>query len=150
MQLSFLLSLLPVLALAAPAPVLQPRAGTLIPGRYIVRLQNQGLQTILEGALKLLKKDPAHVYKFGNFSGFAAEISDEIVELLRNFPGVEYIEHDAVVKANLGVIDDIEKRAYTTQSSATWGLGRVSNQNTGSTSYAYDTTAGANSCVYVI
>ncbi|KAJ8118782.1 hypothetical protein OPT61_g311 [Boeremia exigua] len=153
MQLSLLLSLLPVLALAAPAPVIQPRAGTPIPGRYIVRLKNQGLQLILESALKLLKKEPAHVYKFGNFGGFAAELSDDVVQLLQNLPGVEYIEQDAVVTANLGVaddIDDIEKRAYVTQSSSTWGLGRISHQNKGTTTYTYDSTAGENTCVYVI
>lgn len=158
MQLSFLLSLLPVLALAAPAPVvrlqpapiLRPQAGDPIPGRYIVRLQNQGLPTILEGALKLIKTEPAHVYRFGNFFGFAAEIDDDIVDLLSNFPGVEYIEQDAVVKANLGQSEGIEKRAYITQSSSTWGLGRISRQTTGATSYTYDSTAGSNTCVYVI
>ncbi|KAF2626159.1 oryzin precursor [Macroventuria anomochaeta] len=150
MQLTLLLSLLPAMALALPAPVLQPRAGTPIPGKYIVKLKNQNLQVLIEDALKLLKKDPAHVYQFGNFGGFAAEMSDDIVKLLQNFPGVDYIEQDAVVKANLGEIENIEKRAYVTQSSATWGLGRISHQNTGSTSYTYDSTAGANTCVYII
>lgn len=150
MQLTLLLSLLPALAAALPAPVLEPRAGTPIPGKYIVKLQNQNLQTALEGALKLLKKDPAHVYQFGNFGGFAAEISDDIVKLLQNLPGVDYIEQDAIIKANLGEIENIEKKAYTTQSSATWGLGRISHTNPGTTSYTYDSTAGANTCVYII
>ncbi|KAF9700167.1 hypothetical protein EKO04_001627 [Ascochyta lentis] len=150
MQLTLLLSLLPALAFALPAPVLQPRAGTPIPGRFIVKLQNQNLQTLFEGALKLLKKDPAHVYQFGNFGGFAAEMSDDVVKLLRNFPGVEYIEQDAVVQANLGEIEHLEKKAYVTQSSSTWGLARISHKARGSTSYTYDSTAGANTCVYII
>ena len=154
MQLTLLLSLLPALALAAPAPVpapvLLPREGSPIPGKYIVKMQNKNLQTLIEGALKLLQKDPAHVYQFGNFGGFAAEMSDDIVKLLRVYPGVEYIEQDSIIKANLGEIEHVEKKAYTTQSSATWGLGRISHQNTGSTSYTYDSTAGANTCVYVI
>lgn len=150
MQLSLLLSLLPALALAAPAPIIQPRAGSPIPGKYIVRLENQNLQNILEAALKLLPKDPAHVYNFGNFNGFAAEINDNVVKLLQQLPGVSYIEQDAVVKANLGEVENIEKRAYTTQSSATWGLGRISHQSPGTTSYTYDSTAGSGSCVYVI
>jgi subtilisin family serine protease len=151
MQLTLLLSLLPALAAALPAPVLEPRAGTPIPGKYIVKLQNQNIQKFLETALSYLKKDPAHVYQFGNFGGFAAEMSDDIVKVLQNLPGVDYIERDAVIKANLGEIEDtIEKKAYTTQSSATWGLGRISHANPGTTSYTYDTSAGANTCVYVI
>ncbi|KAJ4320634.1 hypothetical protein N0V94_003282 [Neodidymelliopsis sp. IMI 364377] len=150
MQLTLLLSLLPAMALAMPAPVVLPRAGTPIPGKYIVKMQNQNLQLLIEGALKLLKKDPAHVYSFGNFGGFAADMSDDIVQLIRNLPGVEYIEQDAVVQANLGEVEHIEKRAYVTQSSSTWGLARISHKAKGSTSYTYDSTAGANTCVYVI
>ncbi|KAG9203157.1 subtilisin-like serine protease [Epicoccum nigrum] len=150
MQLSLLLSLLPALALAAPAPIIQPRAGSPIPGRYIVRLKNENLQNVLENALKLLPKDPAHVYQFEGFTGFAAEINDNIVKLLQAFPGVSYIEQDAVIKANLGEFENVEKRAYTTQSSATWGLGRISHQSPGTSSYTYDSTAGAGTCVYVI
>lgn len=150
MRLALLYTLLPALAVAAPAPSLPPRAGTPIPGRYIVRLQNQGLQGILDGALKLLNKAPIHIYQFGDFSGFAADIDGDIVNLLRLHPGVQYIEQDAVVTANLGELDVIEKRAYTTQSPATWGLGRISHQSKGATNYTYDTTAGANTCVYVI
>lgn len=150
MQFSLLLSLLPALALAAPAPIVQPRAGSPIPGRYIVRLQNDNFQTILASALKLLPKDPAHIYQFEGFSGFAAELADNIVDLIRALPGVSYIEQDAVVNANLGKIENIQKRAYTTQSSATWGLGRISHQSPGNSSYTYDTTAGSGTCVYVI
>jgi hypothetical protein len=87
MKLSVLLALLP-LALAAPAPVIVPRAGAPIPGRYIVKMKNQNLQQLIDTALKLLKKDPAHVYGFGNFGGFAADMSDDIVQLIRNLPGV--------------------------------------------------------------
>ncbi|KAJ4354772.1 hypothetical protein N0V95_003545 [Ascochyta clinopodiicola] len=150
MQLTLLLSLLPAVAFALPAPVLQPRAGSPIPGQYIVKLQNQNLQAIIEGALKLLKTDPIHVYQFGDFGGFAAEISDDIVQLLRVFPGVQYIEQDAIVKANLGEIEHLEKKAYVTQASSTWGLARISHKARGTTSYTYDSTAGANTCVYVI
>lgn len=87
MKLSLLISLLPV-ALALPAPVIVPRAGTPIPGRYIVKMKNQNLQTVINNALKLLRKDPAHVYNFGGFGGFAADMADDIVDLLRNLPGV--------------------------------------------------------------
>ncbi|EUC31048.1 hypothetical protein COCVIDRAFT_18802 [Bipolaris victoriae FI3] len=149
MKLSLLLALLPV-ALALPAPVIVPRAGTPIPGRYIVKLKNQNLENLINTALKLLKKDPTHVYKFGGFGGFSADITDDIVELLRNLPGVDYIEQDAVVQANLGVEVELEKKAYTTQSSAPWGLARISSQSRGTTSYTYDTSGGEGTCSYVI
>jgi subtilisin family serine protease len=60
---------------------------------------------------------------------------------------VESIEQDAIVKANLG---EIEKRAFVTQSSSTWGLARISSATPGKTSYTYDSSAGADTCVYVI
>jgi subtilisin family serine protease len=65
---------------------------------------------------------------------------------------VEYVEQDAIVKANLGEFDHLEKKAYVTQSSSTWGLSRISHQNrqSGSYSYTYDDSAGAGTCVYVV
>lgn len=136
-----------ILPLAFGAPVLYPRAGQAVPGKWIVKMNNDVLDDIVEEALKLLTKDPEHVYGFGKYKGFAAEISDDIVELLSKLPGVDYIEQDAIVKANLG---EVEKRAYVTQGSSTWGLGRISHVNSGTSSYTYDDSAGANACVYVI
>ncbi|KAH7396922.1 subtilisin-like protease [Phaeosphaeria sp. MPI-PUGE-AT-0046c] len=151
MKLSILLALLP-LALAAPAPMIVPRAGSPIPGRYIVKMKNENLQNLIDTALKLLRKDPAHVYGFGTFGGFAADMADDIVDLMRNLPGVEYVEQDAVVKANLGEFDTLDKKAYVTQSSSTWGLSRLSHvtRQTGSYSYTYDSSAGAGTCVYIV
>lgn len=63
---------------------------------------------------------------------------------------VEYLEQDAVVTASLGEIEHLERRAYVTQSSSTWGLSRISHRARGSTSYTYDSSAGADTCVYVI
>jgi subtilisin family serine protease len=65
---------------------------------------------------------------------------------------VEYVEQDAIVQANLGEFDHLEKKAYVTQSSSTWGLSRISHQNrqSGSYSYTYDDSAGAGTCVYVV
>jgi hypothetical protein len=56
---------------------------------------------------------------------------------------VEYVEQDAIVQANLGEFDHLEKKAYVTQSSSTWGLSRISHQNrqSGSYSYTYDDSA---------
>lgn len=87
MKLSLLLALLP-LALAAPAPMIVPRAGSPIPGKYIVKVQNKDVQALIDAALKFLSKQPEHVYTFGGFGGFAAEMADDIVDLIRNLPGV--------------------------------------------------------------
>jgi len=151
MQLSLLLALLP-LALAAPAPMIRPRAGSAIPGRYIVKVKNQNVQSLINIALSMLNKDPHHVYEFGNFGGFSADMADDIVDLIRNLPGVDYVEQDAVVTANLGEVVDLEKKALTTQSSSTYGLSRISHatRQSGSYSYVYDSTAGAGTCVYII
>lgn len=149
MKLSLLLALLPVV-LALPAPIIVPRAGSPIPGKFIVKMKNENVQELINTALKLLNKDPAHVYNFGKFGGFAAELNDNLVQILRNLPGVEYIEQDAVVQANLGNDIHLEKKAYVTQASSTWGLARISHQARGSTSYIYDSSAGADTCSYVI
>jgi subtilisin family serine protease len=67
-----------------------------------------------------------------------------------NATQVEWVEQDATVTATLGEVDHLEKRAYVSQSSASWSLARISRKVRGSTSYIYDSTAGANTCVYVI
>lgn len=90
MKLSVLLALLP-LALAAPAPLILPRAGSPIPGKYIVKMKNENLQQIMTAAMKLLQKDPEHTYGFGGFGGFSAAMSDDIVKLIRNLPGVSLL-----------------------------------------------------------
>ncbi|KAH7135755.1 peptidase S8/S53 domain-containing protein [Dendryphion nanum] len=150
MRFELLLAALPF-ALAAPtisprAPLIVPRNGSPIPGKFIVKFKNDALNDIFERAVGFLKNGAEHKFEFGNFKGFSAEIDDSIVDLLRLLPGVEWIEQDAVIKASF----NIEKRAYVTQSSATWGLGRLSSVNRGSSTYKYDDTAGAGTCAYII
>lgn len=146
MRFDILLALLP---LALGAPVLTPRAGQVIPGKYIVKFKDSEFTTAVEGAIGLLKKAPAHVYGFGKFKGFAAEMSDDMVKRISALPTVEYIEKDAIVNA-FEDEDILEKKTYVTQSSSTWGLGRISHANKGTSSYTYDDSAGANTCSYVI
>ncbi|KAF2258773.1 subtilisin-like serine protease-like protein PR1A [Lojkania enalia] len=143
MRLSLLLAILP---LALGAPVITPRAGQIIPGKYIVKLKNDAFEDLLSTALNFLDKEPEHVFGFGKFKGFSGEMSDTVVSILQSLPSVEYIEKDAIVQH----MDHLVDRAYVTQSSATWGLGRISHVNTGSTSYTYDSSAGADTCSYVI
>lgn len=40
--------------------------------------------------------------------------------------------------------------AYVTQSSAPWGIARLSHKTGSSSSYVYDSSAGADTCAYVI
>jgi subtilisin family serine protease len=74
---------------------------------------------------------------------------------------VAYIEKDTVVYALDMPTADVMARgeeeravlaekALTTQTGAPWGLGRISHRAKGSTSYIYDTTAGAGVTVYVV
>lgn len=88
----FELVLAAALPLALAAPVITPRAGQVIPGKYIVKFKNDALQDVVEGALALLKKSPDHVYSFGKYKGIAGEISDSVVELLAALPGVSYLQ----------------------------------------------------------
>lgn len=53
---------------------------------------------------------------------------------------VAYIEKDAKVYAS----------ALTSQTGATWGLGRISHRAQDSTTYIYDSTAGSGTTVYVV
>jgi hypothetical protein len=169
MRFEALLALVP---LAIAAPVLTPREGTVVPNRYIVKFKDAEISTAVDLAISLLPKAPRHVYSFGKFKGFAAEFDESVLKTIKALPSVsslqqllssnliefqvEYIEKDAVIKA----WDDetllerakssLEKRAYVTQSSSTWGLGRVSHVNRGTSSYTYDDSAGAGTCSYVI
>ncbi|XP_054752694.1 extracellular serine proteinase-like [Lytechinus pictus] len=102
---TFIVLLLAVAASARLAPLLTQR--NRIPGRYIVKLKSgekaEDMISTLSGVNVLYK------YKTV-FSGFAAQLSDRMVQKLRESPAVEYIEEDGVVFAN---------------SVESWGLDRV-------------------------
>jgi subtilisin family serine protease len=50
----------------------------------------------------------------------------------------------------LGRLSRFSKRTLQTQSPGIWGLGRISHHANSISSYIYDSTAGQNTCVYVI
>ncbi|KAH7312683.1 alkaline phosphatase [Stachybotrys elegans] len=140
MKFSAILAVLP-LALAAPqkrAPLHVPRDVDLIEGHYIVKLKapEGEFRTAVDSVVSSIVADADHVYE--NFGGFAATLTPEEVEALRSNPAVEFIEQDA------------EVHTFATQTGAPWGLARLSNTNTGSTTYTYDDTAGAGTCAYII
>ena len=94
---STLLALLP-LALAAPAPagpldrrapIISPRGVEIIPGKYIVKLKEGSDNTALEKAIALLTKATAkYVYSNDKFKGFASDLDDLTLDILRSLPQV--------------------------------------------------------------
>ncbi|KAK3365500.1 alkaline protease-like protein [Lasiosphaeria ovina] len=150
---SALLCLLP-LALAAPAPVpgpeplaprapvIQPREGKLVPGKYIVKLKDGASNEALDAVIsKFASIKPDHVYKASSkFKGFASKIDSATLAKIQAIPDVEYIEQEAIFTIN----------TYVSQTGAPWGLGRISHHAKGSTTYVYDDSAGLGTCAYVI
>ncbi|KAF2008663.1 subtilisin-like serine protease-like protein PR1A [Aaosphaeria arxii CBS 175.79] len=150
MLFQYLLATLP-LALAGPvikprAPVITPREGRIIPDKYIVKFKNDALGDVLNKAIEFLNKEPEHIYGFAGYKGFAAEFKEDILDLITALPGVDYVEKDAIMTANLG----LQSRAEETQSDAPWGLARLSSAEPGTTTYNYDSSAGEGSCAYII
>ncbi|KAI1743572.1 subtilisin-like protease PR1K [Xylaria scruposa] len=123
---------------SSPAPLLKPRNGDVIEGKYIVKMKsNSGVQ-ILETHKNMVASKVDYTYNSNQFTGFAASMTTEEVEALQNMPDVEYIEHDAIV------------RASATQTGADWGLARLSNTSPSSSTYTYDDSAGEGVCAYVV
>ena len=58
------------------------------------------------------------------------------------------VEPDYIM--HLSIEEPIEKRALTTQTGSTWGLGRISHRARGSTSYIYDSSAGSGTYGYIV
>ncbi|KAI1754385.1 subtilisin-like protease PR1K [Xylaria castorea] len=143
MRSAAILAALP-LALAAPsersspAPLLKPRNGDVIEGKYIVKMKSSSGVQILEAHKNMVASKVDYTYNSNQFAGFAASMTAEEVEALQNMPDVEYIEHDAIV------------RLSATQAGADWGLARLSNTSPDSSTYTYDDSAGEGVCAYIV
>ncbi|OAA45778.1 cuticle-degrading protease bassiasin I precursor [Beauveria brongniartii RCEF 3172] len=139
MRLSIIAAALP-LAISAPvvepAPLIEARGQT-IAGKYIVKLKDSATIGIMDAKSKVQTTE--HIYE-NVMKGFSARLNQEQVDRLRHDPDVESIEQDAIVSIN----------AIVRQTGAPWGLGRISHRARGATTYDYDSTAGAGTCVYVI
>ncbi|KAI0539855.1 subtilisin-like protease PR1K [Xylaria digitata] len=123
---------------ASPAPLLKPRNADVIEGKYIVKMKSSSGLQVLEAHKSLVSSKVDYTYNSHKFTGFSASMTAEEVEALQNMPDVEYIEHDAIV------------RASATQTNADWGLARLSNTSPDSTTYTYDDSAGEGVCAYVV
>ncbi|KAI0200716.1 subtilisin-like protease PR1K [Astrocystis sublimbata] len=123
---------------ASPAPLIRPQNGDIIEGKFIVKMKSTAGVSVLETHKNMVSAKADFTYNSHRFSGFAASMTADEVEALQNMPDVEYIEHDAVVKAS------------ATQNGADWGLARLSNTSPKNTTYTYDESAGEGVCAYIV
>ncbi|KAL8337736.1 hypothetical protein RB601_006826 [Gaeumannomyces tritici] len=75
-----------------------------------------------------------------DFHAYVGTFDEATIEAIRNNPDVADVEADQIYTLD----------AITSQSGATWGLGSISSHNSGSTTYRYDSSAGAGGFVYVV
>ncbi|KAM0664717.1 hypothetical protein ACQRIU_006575 [Beauveria bassiana] len=148
MRLSFLLSLLPLVAAspagkrAEPAPILSARSETkdIIADKYIVKFKEGSSLAGLEEAFESVGEKPDTVYSEGVFIGFAGKMSSLTLEAVRQHPDVEYIEQASLMSA----------QGYITQGRSSWGPARISHRKPNSNQYNYDESAGEGTCSYII
>ncbi|KAI1475039.1 hypothetical protein K445DRAFT_72960 [Daldinia sp. EC12] len=155
----FLGALLPA-AIAAPTPASQQKK-EIIPNKYIVTLKEGVTSADFKShvnwarsvhARSLNKRDTAGVereYNIASFNAYAGEFDEETLEQIKNHPDVAEIEEDQVYYL-VDETPELSKKALTTQTGATWGLGTVSHRTSGSTSYIYDSSAGQGTFAYII
>ncbi|KAK0385676.1 hypothetical protein NLU13_6853 [Sarocladium strictum] len=150
----FLGALLPAV-LAAPAP----RAPEVIPGKYIITLKenvkpDSHLSWVTDVHTRSLsKRDTVGVentYDIGKWHAYAGEFDEATIEEIKSNPEVASVEPDYVQYLWFEEGEQIQDRALTTQTGAPWGLGSISHRTSGSTSYIYDTSAGADTYAYVV
>ncbi|KAL7620538.1 hypothetical protein AAE478_009533 [Parahypoxylon ruwenzoriense] len=156
----FIGALLPAAFAAPTAPIAQQKR-EVIPNKYIVTLKEgitaETFKTHLNWARdvhsrSLSKRDTVgieHEYHISNFNAYAGEFDKETLEQIKVHPDVVEIEEDQVWYL-YDEAPEVSKRALTTQTGATWGLGTVSHRTSGSTSYVYDSSAGSGTYAYIV
>ncbi|KAM0278699.1 hypothetical protein ACHAQH_004992 [Verticillium albo-atrum] len=144
--------LLGLLPFAAAAPLARDDTTPDVSNKYIVTLKpgisTDSVATHLNWVSDVHKRslgrrDLAGVektYDIKNFHGYSGTFDETVVEELKNSPDVAAVEPDQIYTLS----------AYTTQTGATYGLGSISSRTSGSTTYRYDTSAGAGTFAYVV
>ncbi|KAF9645591.1 subtilisin-like protein [Thelephora ganbajun] len=137
-------------ALAAPSPLVPVKKTTdAIPGRYIVTFKyTVGHLDGVSSVTGNIGSQSKVTHQWGFINGLAGTFTDADLEVLRYNPNVASIEQDGYAHT----------QSVVTQTDATWGLGRISSQtslagqdpNALSYAYNYDSSAGANTDVYII
>ncbi|WQF76095.1 Putative peptidase S8 propeptide/proteinase inhibitor I9 [Colletotrichum destructivum] len=151
-------ALLPAV-LAAPA-VYRRSEPEAVPGKYIVTLKEDAVN--VESHLNwvtdvhrrsLGKRDTVGIenkFNISNWNAYSGEFDDATIEEIKASPEVAIVEPDYYMYLFDDVDAELSERALTTQSGAPWGLGATSHRSPGSTSYIYDTSAGADTFAYVV
>lgn len=156
-------ALLPAV-LAAPAPI--TKRDDIIPGKFIVTLKPGVDAAAVESHLtwvndvhkrSFAKRDTAGIekkYEIKDWKAYAGEFDEATIAEIKANPDVALVEPDTIAYLWYDVEevheDTLEKKALTTQTGATWGLGAISHRSGSSTSYIYDTTAGENTYAYIV
>jgi len=140
-----------VAAACALAPLYTVPADKRIDGSYIVVLYtNTSISRLREIQLYHLAAAPSHTVQFEwtvVYPGFAGQITEKGVDLLRSLPEVEMIEEDQVM--SIDYKKEVEQTCNT-QNGATWGISRVSKQVTGTNNVYRSAYTGSGGRVFVI
>jgi subtilisin family serine protease len=159
-----LTGLLSLALAAAPVKNADLSAELTVPNKYIVTYKTgtssgsrkKHEEDITKKAKKKNKKGVVDAIDLGALQGYVAEIPPSELPDIVNSNLVDYIEKDSVVNVSrvAASTEQLQKRAYTTQVNAAWGLARISHSGGGTgsfgTGYYYDTTAGTGVRVYVV
>ncbi|KAK4185640.1 peptidase S8/S53 domain-containing protein [Podospora australis] len=137
-------------------------ADVVVPDKFIIKYKTnvdaarkkKHQNDLTAKAKKKNKKGVTDTIDIAGLSGYIAELSPSELNDIKNSDIIEYIEKDSVVNVTgiaVSPEEQLQKRAYTTQSHAEWGLSRISRRaRLGASSYYFDTTAGQNVRVYVV
>lgn len=151
-RLAALAALVAPVIFAAPAPanlkIRNVDARDVVKDSYIVVYQKgisaAAFSTHVEEVKSLTSKREVGgvgaTYDIGDFKGYQITADAATLGEIAASPDVAYIEKDQKVYAS----------ALTSQTGATWGLGRISHREQDSTTYIYDSTAGSGTTVYVV
>ncbi|KAH9996192.1 peptidase S8/S53 domain-containing protein [Xylariaceae sp. FL0662B] len=157
----FALLLGALLPAAFTAPTGSPQKAEVVPNKYIVTLKAgitpEAFKSHVNWARdvhsrNLNKRDTTGIqqeYHINEFNAYAAEFDVETLASIKNSTDVAEIEEDQVWHL-FDEASELPKRALTTQTGSTWGLGTVSHRASGSTSYIYDSSAGQGTYAYIV
>nr|OQO19431.1 hypothetical protein B0A51_16279 [Rachicladosporium sp. CCFEE 5018] len=151
-SLSTLLCVVPALlqAVSAVPHINRRQTEETIPNKWIVRIEDyESLDSVLTTVLEEAGVEAIGNYSVGNVKGFNFEGDDAVLETLQQMGAIKSVEPDTRMYSSVPM-GDISARALVSQSNAPWGLGRISRKTRGSTTYTYDSSAGAGTYIYVI
>ncbi|KAI0111438.1 oryzin precursor [Daldinia grandis] len=132
--------LLAPLAILA-APILEAD-GEAIPGKWIAVLKPANTTGELYSTVAKILGGiaPEHTYDIGSFQGYSLSASDAVINSLADLDEIAYIAPDTKVSI----------ASLTSQTSAPWGLTRISNRAPDASKYTYDESAGEGTYAYIL